>query len=161
VALILAELPAPVSAVEEIVPVLVIAPVLPVVWPIVPRVLVAASVSALLMLDRETEDIPPVVLIDAPAPTPVIPEGVIVPVLVTGPLATVVWLTLPTELAKPAILALLLSILASETEATAPVAPTDNPAPRPETAPVVIMPLFVTPIPWPVEVAADVSLVGL
>jgi hypothetical protein len=160
-ALILAELPTPVSAVEAIVPVLVIAPVLFVVWPIVPMALVPATVSVLLMLARETEDMPPVALTDTPAPTPDTAPGVIVPMLVTGPKLTGVWLTLPAVLVTPVRPALAPSMLASETEATEPVAPIDAPAPAPESAPTVRMPLFVTPMPWPVTVAAEVSLCGL
>src|SRR5664279_3895399 len=113
------------------------------------------------MLARETEDMPPVALTDTPAPTPETAPGVIVPVLVTDPMLTGVWLTLPAVLVTPVRPALAPSMLANETEATEPVAPIDAPAPAPVRAPVVIMPLFVTPIPWPVMVAAEVLLFGL
>lgn len=98
VALIFAELPGPASDVDAIVPVFVIAPVLPLIWPMVPTVLVPALASELLMLAKETDDMPPVALIDTPAPMPETVPGEIVPVLVTdtgevpvvGPMLTVV-----------------------------------------------------------------------
>lgn len=81
VALIFAELPTPLSRPAEMVPVLVIGPVLAVVWTTAPNVL---ATPALPLLAIDAELMPPVALIDTPAPLPeIVPVVTVPPVLLT------------------------------------------------------------------------------